>query len=1122
MPEKTKSDVLDLTRPGIIEASAGTGKTFAIAEIFLALLRGEKTFPRREGAGTPAGDFSAPRAKEILVVSFSEAATAELKARLRKKIRAALSGPARETDPTRRDALMLADAEFDEAPVFTIHGFCLRALKEFGVARSRTGEVRGDVGEELFRFAVRRRARRIAAGEEIWHSASPETICGVVSLFLKNPNRVPVPPPPEDALGNALFRVVREDVPAWNALRENARDIDYGEMLTTLAAALRESPGLAARIAARYKVAIVDEFQDTDPVQWEIFRRIFLDHDKPIFCVGDPKQAIYEFRGGDVRTYRAAREEIRKKSGGNALALGKNWRSSPAMIDAFNEIFAFDEKISGEINAGAHKRKREILAGLGGLLEYAPVAFPQERASEFPEKSGAAAAPAAVLRLFGEESSKERAKNAVGERAAADIVELVRGRGVPAGKIAVLVSDNAEANFYRNALTRAGVPVSTTARGNVLCEPVAGALSDVVRAMLDPQDSARFRRALLSPFFGEEREKILLGGNDEAAAEEERLRRAFAEARAHWDHEGFLPAFRRLADALGFFRALSARPDAEKLVTDVRHLVELIHAAERGRSISPRTLADDFATKIANADPRDDSDELQLRSESDRDAVHVLTVHKSKGLEFDVVFVPSLWARSLGPGNAEIVKGETEDGRAAVFFSTEKDKSDDFVRAAVETECATSACLFYVALTRARSRLVLFHMMQIPRGTVWNSYQKLLLETCGVTAGADAEPLRRWRILHGNAELPEDVFPKNPRGTEAEDADARDALISPEEAELRFAAGENALRKISRETEGVFSFSALAKSAENSDDESGDDEPDADEDGDALPETATPRTDAPGAETLFPKRPFFDLPSGKEFGDVVHDVFEQVDFRSRENLDALLDSALPKLPQWTRKSADEKKSLRERFRALVESNLSLPLPPRGIRLETLAPRDLLRETEFNFPLKPVKNFYAGLHRIFSGWGGIYAETAERLRNAGGNAAGVEKNIAGMMNGFIDLAFRADGRFYILDWKTNSVVSRKNAPEGNFLLPASAIREEIVKHAYALQWSIYALALKKYMSRCLGDAYDHDRDFGGIVYLFVRWNAPYVDSETLTAERLDELEAFLGQTETAGTASIVEN
>ncbi len=1111
MPGKTKSDVLDLTRPGIIEASAGTGKTFTIAEIFLALLRGEKTFPKRKDAeeaeGTSAGGFSAPSAREILVVTFTEAATAELKARLRKKIRDALSGPERETNPDARDALMLADAEFDEAPVFTIHGFCLRVMKEFGIARSRTGEVRGDVGDELLRFAVRRRARRIAAGDEVWRSVEPGEIRKVVSRFLKNPDLVPVPPAPEDARGNALFRVAQEDVPEWKAARERARDIDYDEILTTLADALRESPGLAARIAARFKIAIVDEFQDTDFVQWEIFRRIFLDNGRPIFCVGDPKQAIYEFRGGDVRTYRAAREEIRRKSGGNALALGKNWRSSPAMIDAFNEIFAFDENISGDINVGTHKSRRELRAGLGGLLEYSPVAFPPERAPEFPEKSGAADVPAAVLRLVGDESAKNRAKDLVAERATADIVDLVRARGVPAGKIAVLVSDNDEANSFRKALAHEGIPVSTTARGNVLCEPVAAALSDVVRAMLDPQDSSRFRRALLSLFFGTAGEKILLG--EDSGEEEERLRQAFAEARARWEREGFLPAFRGLADALGFFRALSARPDAEKLVTDVRHLVELIHAAERGRAVSPRTLADDFAAKVENADPRDEADELQLRSDSDRDAVRVLTVHKSKGLEFDVVFVPSLWSRSLGPGKSEIVKGETEDGRAAVFFSSEKEKPDEFLRATVETECATSACLFYVALTRARSRLVLFHVGQRPRGAVWNSYQKLILDACGASSDAGgAAPLRHWRILRGDVALPEDVFPRNPRVPESADA-ARDALLSPQEAELRFARGEEALKKIARETEGVFSFSGLVKSAETADDSDvrGNDEPDsAEDDEDGLPAAAG--TDERSAETSFPTRPFFDLPSGKEFGDVVHAVFERVDFRSRENLDELLDSALPRLPDWSRKNSDERKLLRERFRALVEENLSLPLPPDGIRLETLAPRDLLRETEFNFPLKPVKRFYAGLHRIFSGWGGIYAETAERLLSASGNAA-AEKNLAGMMNGFIDLAFRADGRFYILDWKTNAVIPRKPAPREDFLLPASAIREEIVKHAYALQWAIYALALKKYMSRCLGDAYDHDRDFGGIVYLFVRWRAPYVDAETLTAERLDELEAFLG-------------
>ncbi len=1096
MPENTSTSFLDLTRPGIIEASAGTGKTFAIAEIFLALLRGEKTYPARGNADITA----APSVKEILAVTFTEAATAELTSRLRKKIREALATC--ETDSPARDALRLAEAEFDEASVFTIHGFCVRMMKEFGIESSRIKDIRANSYDERLRFATRWRARKIAAGEEIWFQISPEEI----SNLLEKPLGVPVPPQADDALGNALFTVVAEALPEWRECRKRARDITHDETLTSFAEALKKNPALAARISSRFRIAIVDEFQDTDSVQWEIFRKIFLERERPIFCVGDPKQAIYEFRGGDIRAYRAARNEIREKSGGNALVLEKNWRSSPAMIDAFNEIFSCDAEIADELNARAYKTPRKLKAKLGGLLEYAPVAFPPERADAFPAEDRDV--PAAVLRIFEEESSKERGVEHVAECVVDDVCTLVRERGVPAQRIAVLVSKNDEANLYRELFTQRGIPVSTTARGNVLCEPIALALADIVRSMLEPQNTARFRRALFSPFFGDAGEKILLGNDD--SADEERIRQAFFEAHAQWEREGFLPAFRRLSGALGFFRTLAERADAEKLVTNVRHLSEILHAEERGRGISPRALTEIFEKKIANADPADESDALQLRTGSDRAAVSVLTVHKSKGLEFDIVFVPSLWARTFTATKRKFVKGETQDGVPALFFSTKKteDKPDEFLRALFETECENSAALFYVALTRARSRLVLSHVPQMQKGSVWNSYQCLLLRACGIERfGDEGTALPHWKIISEDDPLPEDAFPpKNENLPAQKRAKNADALFPPSEAERRFARAENVLKKIADEPEGVFSFSSLLKIVSDENDAGGreNDEQSAADDEDAVPAESTERN----AETHFPKRPFFELPAGAEFGSIVHEIFEKTDFRSRENLDELLNYALPRLPEWTTKNANEKNATRERFRALIEENLSLPLPPDGLRLETLAPGDLLRETEFHFPLKRSKNFYAGLARIFSSWGGIYAETAERLWSNGGNALEADATVAGMMTGVVDLAFRANGRVFILDWKTNAVVSRKNPIAENFLLPESAIREEIVKHAYALQWSIYAIALKKYLRSCLGDAYDHDRDFGGIVYLFVRWCAPYVDSQTLTAARLDELESFL--------------
>ncbi|MBQ6704925.1 MAG: UvrD-helicase domain-containing protein [Opitutales bacterium] len=1098
------TSALALTRSGIIEASAGTGKTFTIAEIYLALLRGEK-FLHADAARAPAEKNPAPRVRDILVVTFTDAATAELRARLRKKIREAVAENS--ADEKTLAALRLADAEFDEAAVFTIHGFCLRVLKEFGIS-SRVGEIRTSLSEELSRFAARWRARKIAEGESIFFKVEADDICEVLSPLLQNPDIVPVPPNADDALGNALYRAATEALAEWNALRKDARDISFGEILIALRDALRRDPGLAKRIAARFRVAVVDEFQDTDPVQWEIFRNIFLAQKNPIFCVGDPKQAIYEFRGGDIHTYRKARREILAASGGNALSLVENWRSEPAAIAAFNEIFSFDKNICNTLSIGTKKAPREVSAEIGGLLDYVPVAFPSKKIGK--EKFDTQKKiPAAILKITDAESEKSRAKKLVLDQAVADISDLVKHRGVPASSIAVLVFNNDEANLYRNALARENIPVSTTARGNVLCEAIASALSDVLHAMLEPQSTGLFRRALLTPFFAETGKQILRGNGISDTAET--VRQAFADAHTRWKKHGVLSAFRSLADTLGFFQNLAKQKSATALATNVLHLTEILHATEQNSALLPRALVNAFDSMISSANPKDDSAELQLRADSDSAAVRILTVHKSKGLEFEIVFMSSLWSKSLYSNRSagNFAKGSDADGKTVLFFDSGKEKSEAFVRARIERTAANDVCLFYVALTRARSRVVVYHVPQKPSGSGWNSYQKLLLDAALGTFEKNPEELAHWRVLQAREPLPEESFPK--RETPCESANADDPrVISEEEAEMRFSIAENVRQKIARNAEGIFSFSKIIHATESDstsnlreDDETLNPEV-ADGNADVLsPDSAgTPEADS------FPKRSFSDLPVGAEFGTLAHFIFEKTDFRTRENLGALADGTLAHFPNWQKLLPAEQVALRKKLIDMVEENLALRLfPQSGFRLEMLEKSDAVHEMEFHFPLKRSRNLYAGLFRIFKSWGGIYAKTADYhwAQNARGGAES-PLNIAGMMTGVIDLVFRVGGKFFILDWKTNMVAS--TAVPADFCLSADAVRDEIVKHGYALQWTIYALALRKFLKTSLGESYVHERDFGGIVYLFVRWCAPFIDAGTLTDARLDELEKEL--------------
>lgn len=1189
-------NALALDCAGIVEASAGTGKTFTIAEIFLALLRGQKTFPAND-AETPgiSENFSEksvpeapPRVREILVVTFTEAATGELKTRLRKRVReeiakvgeAAKNAPAGTAPENREPAgtadLRRAEEEFDEAAIFTIHGFCLRTLKEFGIAPTRTENVGAPTGAELQRFCERWRARKIVGknafsenetgnfanaeisgnangGNADFSAVSAGEIAKVAAEFLKNPTLVPAAPNFEtDAVAGALFCAANEIPAQFRAQRKSAHDISHDETLTELRDALADSPALAKRIAARFRCAIVDEFQDTDSVQWEIFRRIFLANNRPIFCVGDPKQAIYEFRGGDVAAYRAARTEILEKSaeilgksGGNTLTLGENWRSEPETIAAFNELFGFDCKIAGKLDAGTPKSPREIEFSVpeNGLLEYAPVAFPKAKRAENPD------VPAAVLKIAPAFTSKEKATREIACALVRDIKTLVRTRGVPAGKIAVLVSKNEEAGTIRRMLGEEKIPVATNARGSVLQEPIAQPLADLLRAMLEPHDERKFRRALLSPFFAGTREKILLadtgtpthtenGANAESAKTDaaQKAHEAFAAAHEIWEKQarGFFPAFRKLADALGFFENFASEPNAARLAADTLHLTEILRERERRAELTPRELVADFEKLLADADKTQDDEAFRLRADSDADAVKIQTVHGSKGLEFEYVFLPTLWSRAIL--NKELPKfvkkhgGNDDAGTTALIFDSHKstEKTDAFLRAAIETAETNEACAFYVALTRAKKRLVVYHAPQRfgeRTRIIWNSYQKQIFEAAGVNFTETQNPqtpqnLPHWKIVALGDALSEEVFPPI-RTDENVHADERAGtqLISDDDARRRFDEAENARKRIFRESESVFSFSGLIRASETEKEEKplreDDESPLADANAEIPANAEAPsNAEANGELPLVPAdefaRPdFFDLPAGTEFGSVAHAIFEQADFRSRANLREIVAAQAALLPAGTLSQSEIRRKLEE----MTEANLRLPLALgagtlRAFRLENLDASARASEMEFLFPLRRSPKLFSELFRIFSDWGGIYAETAAMHWPNGVPAGAPMLNIAGMMTGFIDLAFRAGGKFFILDWKTNRI------SDGNAPLTQSALRAEIVRHGYALQWAIYAVALRKFLQKSLGEKYDHARDFGGIVWLFVRWCAPFVDTETLTSGRLDALEAVLFEPKSA--------
>lgn len=1052
------SDILDLNRPGIIEASAGTGKTYSIAEIYLSLLCGHRDYPHKQTARcTSETHPNPPSVKEILVVTFTEAATNELTDRLQKRIREAikteLPPDASEQLKNERRLLQLADAEFDEAAVSTIHGFCIRVLRDFSFECGLPPSLvpTENLSEEMLRFAARFRIREVLCGNTRLLELSTEKIKRIIDKLAKNPD-ITVAEPSNGDLNSPTYYTATRGLKAWIDERQKAEQLSFDEVLLRLRDALRETPTLAKKISSRYRVALVDEFQDTDPVQWEIFKLIFINQNRPLFCVGDPKQAIYEFRGGDIHTYRRATEEILKKSNGNRLRLTTNWRSSANMVAAFNELFGCDNQI-------------EALEGVtvGGNLEYCE-ALPSPKAKD----DSIGEVPAIFLRTgFG--GTVANARIAVEQRLTEDIKNLITNQSIPPEAIAVLVNKNKEALSTLKALSRAGIPAVMCATGSVLESEEAVSLRDLLEAILNPRSTSVVRRAAACEYFGKRFFDALKQTDSSENPDIAQLRESFFDAQKTWERKGILAAFARLEKTYAFGENLSTLSESSRRLANMRHVLEILQNEAHVRRLAPQALFKRFDQMLQSPNP--DSESEALRIDSDMPAVKITTLHKSKGLQYEIVFLPNLWDRHLNPKNNPRNKPfssrqKKQDGTQQILL----EGNSEFENISIEENAQTEACVAYVAFTRAKHACIVYHA---DKATFYrkkiDSYLSKILPAAGISGGNAENSPKHWHVLTTEATLPPIPLPLKSESTHRNSPQ----FLTPS-AETNKSAWD------------IFSFSKIIGDHSSS------------QPGKIEAETPEPEKKVESdsnASEIFPAPGYYDLPAGKEFGTLVHAIFEEIDFRTKNNLDALLDAYRERFPQWLSNEPS-----REKFKQMFKATLELPVDGKSAKLSEIdVSRDSLRELEFFFHVKESENLYSKLNNIFSSWDGIYKRTAE-IHWSNGESGNLK--IEGLMHGYIDLVARSNGRYFVADWKTNRVMKKEEKA-----MSRKNLEEEIAECGYALQWTIYAVALRKYLRKTMGEKYSTDQHFGGIAYFFVRWNVTYFD-DSLDDAKLDAIENIL--------------
>lgn len=1092
----------------LIEASAGTGKTYSIASLFLRLIL---------ELGVPV--------QSILAVTYTTAATKELRERIRTRLHAAARDLARgasedpivahyldthpDTEPGRR-ALNLAEQCFDEARIFTIHGFCQRVLQERAFesgsryeaelipdARPLLEEAAADFWRSRFheaspllaalalaqgespegwvelleqtrnhpnlhllpepepescdRLAARleaafaalrsewsacgapleallqadktlrpgERTRRIAllpVLERLGNGSDPDTeLIEALEAFsvtaiaeAAGKNKTPLAHPffeRCEALGRlaaAFFNQLTHEALAHAAeelpRRKQSRNVmTYDDLLTRVHAALHGPHGrlLARAVGGSYQAALIDEFQDTDPLQYEIFQRFFGNGGHWLFFIGDPKQAIYGFRGADIFTYmQAARSAARRAT------LVTNRRSDQALLEAFNAFFSRQENpflFKAIQYYPVHSHQTDIPPGQTPPLEFRYL--PCEAEKGF---------------------AQEAAMRALAGAAAGDLARLhsPEGGGWPWGNLAVLVRTHRQAAAVQQALARRGLRGVLHTEESVFHSPQAAELQRVMEAALAPGHRGRLHAALSTPLLG-------LDGNTLAALPPEEHQRWVERAaawRTLWREEGFTPMFRRLLDTEEVRRRVMSQPGGERRLTNVLHLAELLHEAETALGFTPEALLEWFAEQRA-AD-RSTPDAAQLRLESDGDAVQIVTVHQSKGLEYDVVLCPFLWCPADTP-RRQRVQFHDEEGRLTLDLRGKRGASETAVRAHAREALAEEMRLLYVAVTRARHRCLVYG------GDIQQPGLSALAHLLG------GEMRNGMEALAG--EFPERIIFSmiEPESEPSAETDA----ASPA-AELAARVFPGAIHPPAFLT----SFTGLTAGTSR-------EEPERDRP--AQPDRAP-------AEAAEGERPgIFQFGKGARAGEFFHDVLEHLDFRRPGQLAELVPA---KLAAYGLGGTPHAAAIQAKLAEVLE----VELEP-GLALRQIAPADRLSEAEFSARLPALRPEM--LREVFAEAASpaLDPEALGELRFA---------PVAGFLRGFIDLFFRHEGRYYLLDWKSNWLGDR---PED---YDEPGVNAAMRAHHYALQAHLYVLAADRFLARRL-PGYDYERHFGGVFYLFLR-------------------------------------
>ena len=1094
----------------LLEASAGTGKTFSLTSLVARYVAEEDL-----------------KIDQLLMVTFTKAAASEMRERTRAKLSEALialdsgissdlvqpenawmkqivdcSGQTRIQRSSRlRDAI----SGIDSATITTIHGFFQQALREVGLrsadsANSEIAQGKNSIARQILRDEL---VTLFASGDVNLMNALPgktpsdleAEIYEVIEGLDSNISAVAAPAINDGTEAfdwSSFVDRVRQKI---NMQRSASGVLSFDDLITGLRDLLKSTNSLSEDVIkemrSRYRLVLIDEFQDTDDTQWEIFSKIFdVEHMKTVqgpartgatflamIMVGDPKQAIYRFRGADIAAYLKAVEDPKLER----FEMKRNFRSDRNLIAGLNRWFKGTPDENGKTTGFKFGNKNiafiEVDAAKKGSGNALTI-----RGSKDESK-------ALQLRWVPTDSKPTPTVGIIRPRIAEDLcnhVALLLNSGtipdkrdgiaierpVQPGDISILVRAHGDADPIVEALRTRGIPVVKSNVGSVAQSEAMDQLRNLLSAMASPNDNRRIKAVALSWFVG----YTVLDLLDEKKITDLGTRcNDWAKSLLELGIVGFYQTLRAEESVM---TTVSSSIEAERRFTDMEHLAELLHSKTNGKKLSAASVLR-YLEEIASED--DDGEEYLRRIDSDAKAIQITTIHASKGLEYPIVLVPY--------PKAPITKGAevfTYEGQryvnAARKLPWQVGLLNEETRKALTSEEieGDDLRLMYVALTRAKHQLVIWWansrgMSSSPLARLlFGDHEDIARQTTALDGDLARKRLSAIQQQVGLDENGESIMHVTELTLDAPQITPlvqvkNTASNSGQSAEFPGQAARNWNWR-------RWSFSSLSSSLKNEDSDShkgGFDEGETSNEADAEVESS-------GSCYLDPG--LFSMPASAEFGSLVHEVLEKVNFTSptlKDDLLATIDSYGSEVLRGIRSE--------ELAQGLVDS-LDTSLDPfiPGFKFTDLDERDRLAEMDFHFSLAMPEVSaediaLAAAEDESSMFAEYFGQLAEKWRADGG------RGIAGLLTGSIDVLFRVKSgeryKYFVVDYKSN----RLHNPVGK--VPHAAYEVESMKkamedHHYPLQAMFYCVALHRFLSMRVSD-YDIERDLGGAGYLFVR-------------------------------------